>query len=194
MDSERIKRLERVIGHELHRNPSGLGEFELISRLRKAGWPEFERTYPTDFLGLFKRHFLLFHILFRLRDRYRQEQVGELAIGALRIVLEPYCSGTEAIATSDPLREYYLDFSQLTSTSEKEVLVLLDGFRGRLDADGEKGSALALMGLSEPVEYAAIKHRYRQLAMRHHPDRGGDQVRLQDLNHAMGVLSRYYHQ
>ncbi|WP_303901371.1 DNA-J related domain-containing protein [Thiohalomonas denitrificans] len=192
MDSERIERLEQAIRDELHGNPCGFGEFELIGRLRKAGWLEFERYHPSDRLALFRQHFLLFHILYRLRDRYRQAREGELAIDVLRIALDPYHSGTGGLATSDPLREYYLDHSQLVSTSEQDVKALLDGFRGRFDTNGEKSTALALMGLKEPVEYADVKHRYRQLAMRHHPDRGGDLSRLQEINHAMGVLTRHY--
>ncbi len=192
MDSERIKRLERAVRDELEGKPSGFGEYELMGLLRGAGWPEFERNRPSDRLALFQQHFLLFHILYRLRDRYRKERMGELVIGALRIAIDPYRSGKEGTALNDPLREYYLELSQLAGTSEQDVEALLNGFWNRLEFSGEKSSALAVMGLEEPVEFAEVKQRYRQLAMRHHPDRGGDHDRLQELNHAMDVLARCY--
>jgi curved DNA-binding protein CbpA len=38
------------------------------------------------------------------------------------------------------------------------------------------------------VDDATIKRRYRRLAMRHHPDRGGDGVRLREINAALATL------
>ena len=188
---EQIHRLQAMVREELTRRPAGLREYDLIQYLREAGWTEFRRPGVDDRLALFRQHFLLFHVLYRLRDTLREEQAGELVID-LRIVIEPYRPGREALAAGDPLRGYYLDLSQLEKTTEADVEALLEGFWERLEAGEEKGSALAVMGLEEPVDYPTIKRRYRQLAMRHHPDRGGNHVRLQELNRAMAVLTRYY--
>lgn len=192
MDGQRIQRLESAVRHVVERHPAGLGEYELLGELRAAGWAEFERAAPGDALALFRQHFLLFHVLYRLRDTLREERRGELAIGALRIAVEPYTPGEEGVATEDPLRRYYLDLSELERTTEQDVKALLEGFWKGVAAGGEKGAALAVMGLEEPVDFPAIKRRYRQLAMRHHPDRGGDHHRLQELNRAMAVLARCF--
>jgi curved DNA-binding protein CbpA len=47
---------------------------------------------------------------------------------------------------------------------------------------------LATLGLSDPVDNDKIRQRYRELAMKHHPDRGGDQALLQDINRALQTL------
>ena len=47
---------------------------------------------------------------------------------------------------------------------------------------------MAVLDLRDPIDAAAIKRRYRRLAMRHHPDRGGDGQRLGETNAALAVL------
>ncbi len=58
------------------------------------------------------------------------------------------------------------------------------------DISDERRDALAELELTDPVDWRAIKSQHRQLAMRHHPDRGGDEARLQAINAAMNVLGR----
>ncbi|MEM6901886.1 MAG: J domain-containing protein, partial [Pseudomonadota bacterium] len=52
--------------------------------------------------------------------------------------------------------------------------------------------ALAVLNLEPPVEFDAIKARYKQLVKEHHPDRhGGDakaEERIKSINHAYSVL------
>ena len=49
--------------------------------------------------------------------------------------------------------------------------------------------ALTILELKEPVTYQAIKTQYRRLAMRYHPDRGGSNEKLKDINTAMDTLT-----
>jgi DnaJ-class molecular chaperone len=46
----------------------------------------------------------------------------------------------------------------------------------------------AVLGLEPGATAEEIKRAYRQLAMKHHPDRGGDVKRFQDINHAYQAL------
>ena len=52
--------------------------------------------------------------------------------------------------------------------------------------------ALEVFGMSadEVDNKIALKHKYRQLAMQHHPDKGGDVKIAQDVNDAYAVLSK----
>ena len=43
----------------------------------------------------------------------------------------------------------------------------------------ERQQALAVLGLPPNATPQQIKRRYRALAKRHHPDRGGDQLQMQ---------------
>jgi len=86
------------------------------------------------------------------------------------------------------VREYYLDLPNLEQTTERDVDELLAAFRVRFQRQDARAEALMELGLNDPVDDATIKRTYRQLAMRHHPDRGGATARLQAINAALRVL------
>ncbi|MCR4510346.1 molecular chaperone DnaJ [Pseudomonas sp. 32.2.56] len=182
--------------HELLRMaPDGLGEYQLIQLLKARQCAHIPSQPLTDKLTLFRTHFILFNALYRLRDQLWAKQSGYLQISALQIQLLPYQPGSSEISEHDPLRDYYLDLSQLNDTDEQDVAKLLLSFWTRKHGSDEKQAALELFELDDveqPLTLAAIKHRYRQLVSLHHPDRGGSTARLQSINKAMEILERYY--
>lgn len=193
MDCEHaVASLTQQVLRMLHEHPSGLGEYQLIQRLRAAGCPWLPASTAGDTLALFRTHFLLFHCLYRLRDQLHGEQCACLAIGPLHIGLLPYQAGPRGLV-HDPLRAYYLDLRRLFETGREEVEQLLKSFWEGLDPR-EKKEALRLFSLDarEPLDARAIRRRYRQLASAHHPDRGGSTERMQSINAALQVLLRHY--
>ena len=175
--------------------PAGLGEYQLIQQLQACQRQYLPDLPLSDPLVLFRTHFMLFNALYRLRDHLWATQSGSLQISALHIQLQPYQPGSHELAEHDPLRDYYLDLSQLEQTRAQDVTRLLQSFWTRLHSADDKQAALELFELSEnstPLDLSAIKHRYRQLVSQHHPDRGGSTERLQSINKAMEVLERYY--
>ncbi|MHB1292692.1 MAG: DnaJ domain-containing protein, partial [Sulfuricella sp.] len=74
------------------------------------------------------------------------------------------------------------------NTGKQEVLEMLDTFWLRFARLGHRAEALAALGLADPVDYPEIRRRYRELAMEHHPDRGGELEKLQAINAAMELL------
>ena len=172
----------------LQAHPEGLSEYEMIRLLRGEGFFEGESSSPTDAHTLFRTHFLLFHALYRLRDALWAIRQGHLEITPLKIRLLSYQAGEAALAFPDPLREYYLDFARLESTTAEDVSDLLVGFWTRMQRQDQRAEALAKLGLVDPVDDQTIKHAYRRLAMIHHPDRGGDKARLQAINAAADIL------
>jgi curved DNA-binding protein len=46
-----------------------------------------------------------------------------------------------------------------------------------------------VLGVSQTAPDDEIKRAYRNLAMKHHPDRGGDQAKFQEIQEAYGILS-----
>lgn len=175
--------------------PAGLGEYQLIQQLKDRHCTHIPHLPLTDKLVLFRTHFLLFNALYSLRERLWGEQAGFLQINPLCIQLLPYQAGRAELSEHDPLRDYYLDLSQLSDTDERDVEKLLASFWTRMQGGEEKRAALELFELAdEPqaLNLALIKRRYRQLVSQHHPDRGGSTTRLQSINKAMEILERYY--
>lgn len=183
--------LEAAVFARLTEAPTGWAEHSLLKALRRDGAPLPDGPL-SDPLVLFQCHFLLFHALYRLRDRLRQEGRAELVFGPLAIALEPYGAGTEALAGEDPLRRYYLDLENLLSTSAEDVEALLDGFWRHYGAFDGRDEALAVLGLEADADWPAVRARYKRLAMRHHPDRGGDGETLQAIHEAMSTLRACY--
>ncbi len=193
IDSERaIASLMQRVLELLNEHPPGFGEYQLIQRLRAEGCPWLPESAFGNPLSLFRTHFLLFHSLYRLRDRLHGEQRAYLAIGPLHIGLLPYRAGSDGLVF-DPLRDYYLDLRHLFQTGEDEVRQLLQNFWDGLNSS-EKRDALRLFALPDDpaLDERTIRHRYRQLASRHHPDRGGSTAQMQAINAALKVLLRHF--
>lgn len=170
-------------------HPEGLSEYALLQRLREDPRVEIASARLDDTQDLFRTHFLLFHHLYRLRDRLRDERAGDLEIHALGIRLHRTVPATaQTLAQPDPLGSYYLDLDNLEGTTRAELDELLGRFWARLSRYDRRGEALAVLDLPAEADLATIRHQYRRLAMQHHPDRGGDQVRLQAIHAAMAIL------
>ena len=52
-------------------------------------------------------------------------------------------------------------------------------------------AALETLGLPKLITRADIKKQYRFLAGKHHPDRGGEASRMEEINHAYKLLMKY---
>ena len=176
--------LERIV----RSHSAGLSEAQLIKCVRQEH-DEFQ--IPDKFensLSLFRSHFLLFHMLYRLQTELWDQKSGHLEISPLCIRILSYQSGSSGLRESDTLRSYYLDLQNLDGTSKQDVDAMLTGFWKRyLSPEGRK-EALKALGLEDPVDDQTIKTRYRKLAMEHHPDRGGDTEQLQTIHAAIRTL------
>jgi hypothetical protein len=188
-----IEGIVAVLGDILDTHPAGLTEYELLKKLAEHGVSLFDEDYFRSPLGLFQRHFLLFHCLYLLRDNLRAAQRNDMEIHCLAIRHIPYHHAPSAHpALFDPLAAYYLDLDNLAATDEQEVVRLLDGFWQRFAGDAQRDKALAVMELTHPTSYPEIRQQYRRLAMQCHPDRGGELAQFQQLEWAMGILRVVY--
>jgi len=192
LSESQLNNLQQRLTQILCAHPAGLGEYELLKQLQKEQQLGFPQVSLCNKLPLFQMHFLLFHVLYRLRDELWMQQCGHLRITPLNIQLQTYQAGTAALTEHDALRDYYLDIQHLYETTEAQVQEHLSWFWQKFSASEQRQQALQTLELSEPVDYPAIKRRYRQLAAKHHPDRGGDNAQFQAINQAMDILERYY--
>lgn len=169
----------------------GISEHALLKQLRSELPGLFPEGMFKDNLALYRAHFLLFHVLHRLRAELLAERRGLLEIDALCIRLRAFRLSEQRLPDAhDPLADYYLDLGRMEDTDADDVEELLGSFWARYYADSQRHQALAVLDLADPVDFDRIKARYRQLAMRHHPDRGGDAGRFQQLQQAMAVLRK----
>jgi len=176
-------------------SPAGLSEFELIQKLEAEGQPGFETDCLKGNLSLFQTHFFLFHSLYHLSE---QLVAGNELDNNYRLEISPLCiqlipqenNPSVSIATHDPLRDYYLDLNNQKAVNETDVNKLLTQFWERFISNDERREALEKLELQDPVEWHTIKKQHRRLAMQHHPDRGGDEDRLQAINAAMDILAK----
>lgn len=150
-------------------------------------------------LSMFKCHFLIFNALYRLQLLSFVHQRYTLSISSIQITLLPRKTSVDspltrddAIKTHDSLSLFYLNLEHLNHTTEQDVNRLIDDFWKHFFNNDQKQDALAVLGLQEPVDFAGIKKQYRRLAMKHHPDRGGDADQLIAVHQAMQCLEMYY--
>ncbi len=151
---------------------------------------------------LFQLHFLLFHVLYRLKEKWIKNGIGELLISPLKIELkynnelmniaDINSVGGNSISGIDKLAEYYLNLDHLTETSIQEIDQLILGFWKALYQPTAHHDALTILKLSPPVVYNDIKKQYKRLASKYHPDKGGSTEKAQQINQAMATLSNIY--
>ncbi len=175
----------------LRQNPEGISEFSLMKALeRHEVFTDLAEDYQ---LRLFQKHFMIMHGLYTLQTRLWYEEQLRVEISPLSVRL--YTEGVEDVTeqagvpgAGDRLREYYLDWQQLGSTSAEDVQKLLHGFWKQCFDPGERQQALLVLELEEGASQETIRQRYRQLAARLHPDKGGDSEAFIEVRRAYEVL------
>ena len=173
----------------LQLHPEGLREYDLLQHLRNDARIDLDDSRLDDSHDLFRTHFLLFHHLYRLRDQLQADGRSDMEIHTLSIRLHAAVENrAQALAQPDPLRTYYLDLTNLEGTTRDDVDQLLATFWSRFGRYDRRHEALAILEMPDDADIDSIRKQYRRLAMRHHPDRGGDSGRLQAINAAMAIL------
>jgi len=172
----------------LDEHPEGFSEYDLLKYLDEQG--SFQRldNNAGAALLLFQKHFLLFHILYSINMELVQNNQGSLQISPLQIKKLHFVEADTQIGQRDPLGEYYLDLSNLDSADENIVNDMLNGFWEKYLRNDKRGDALKVLGLNDPVSDREITMRYRKLVNIHHPDKGGDHDKIQEINEAYSLL------
>lgn len=182
----------------LREHPAGINELALIKALQRPPW---ELIGPVNYAEpdkLYPVHFLVFHVLYRLRDQVAG--AGEsLSISPLLIRLadQEAISGTGVPGEMDRLRAFYLDLSKY-QLPEASILRMMDDFwsgrHGHQPARSEVIDAAGTLGFAGvPASFDDVKYRFRRAVMHAHPDRGGETETIQDLNSAFSILKLHFH-
>jgi hypothetical protein len=185
----------------LSANPVAISEYALIQRLQAQGW--LDPINSADTLSLYSTHFIVYNALYQLQSRYRDRQqylrISALDIGVVDIGARSTAEAMPAYSIeqgyhedSEALRDFYLDWSNLDKATQQSVDTLLSSFWQRYVQDDELAVAFVQLELDGGTSYRDSKQKYRQLAMHHHPDRGGEEHRFQEIQHAFSVIQRHY--
>ena len=175
--SELLTTIEGLVSQQ----SNGISEYELIKHLSGLGYFNFLSSSPWSPEDLFRAHFILFHLLYLLRDKLLENKVATLEINSLKIELFPYSKVSAGLSRDDNLRRYYLDIDNLLATESDDVYELLASFWNGLDRYENREQALSTLGLTDPVDDQEIKASFRKLAQVHHPDKGGSAETFQIL-------------
>lgn len=192
--SVQLDEFENRLTEVLRNQPDGCSEYELIQILRNEDLFTIDENelLSSDSLIMFRIHFTVYHSLYRLRDRLRQNRESELELSPVSIQLRKFKEGDDALVEYDPLYDYYMDINNLKETGSSDVDEMLSRFWSRLDNSERRVEALKELDLADPVRDEDIRKQYRRMAMKHHPDRGGDTSKLQRINAAFAVLLNSY--
>lgn len=182
-----------------------MSEYAIMQSLQSQGW--LEPIPMGDTVALFANHFLVYNALYQLKQYYKARHQS-LFISALSIQLinhnesgdsrflrggenkSTLASGRDNQAEMAELEAYYLDFKHLEVATEASVEALLRSFWSHHVNDSEYSDALHMLGLDVDATPEVIKKAYRQQAMLHHPDRGGDLSTFQSVQRAYAVARR----
>lgn len=194
---QQIQHLLVAVEHELRSAPAGMNELSLIKTLQRPPWELLGEVSFNEPEKLYPVHFLLFHVLYRLRDLL--SETGEsLRISPLNICLETQdvIGGKGVPDAVDTLRQFYLDLSQYRMPQDA-IQRMMDNFwaghPGSGPAQSETQAAARVFGFEGlPPDFPAVKQRFRRAVMRAHPDRGGRTEAIQHLNEAFAVLKAHF--
>lgn len=194
---QQVEHMLVAVEHELRRSPAGLDELRLIKRLQEPPWILIGAVHFHDPVQLYPVHFLLFHVLYRLRDVLAE--AGEsVFISPLSIRIEQPVAGTTngLPGTRDHLRDFYLDLSQYELPCDSIQQMMNDFWAGsRHTGPDDTDSLLAARALgfeSVPDTFSTVKQAFRRRVMQAHPDRGGDTESIQLLNEAFATLKAHF--
>jgi len=177
-----------VVEKYLQHHPEGFREYDLIEHLNKNNIFPTRNAKNSSSLQLFQKHFLVFHVLYKISEKMIQNKSGCLKISPLLIQKLSYSEAKTMLGEFDPLREYYMDLSNIRKATEETVDELLTSFWTQYLTNDKRQDALGTLGLTDPVDNQKIKSTYRRLVNTHHPDKGGDNEKIQTLNQAYADL------
>lgn len=187
---------------------NGINEYSLINMLKAPPFALFKDAELSDPLILFNTHFLLFHCLYKLREQWRVQGIGELTIHATNIELrtaDTYFQSQRCethakdIGAIDALAEYYLDLNNMTTTSLEDVETLIDDFWQRMADHPVKASsediqhACKLLDIDTAITLTlvTVKKHYKKKLQSVHPDKGGTTQDTQCVIAAYKLLLRH---
>lgn len=188
------------------------------SRLLRVAFPGFD-ILRADPLTLYQRHFLLFHLLYQMKDLFHQEG-RYMFVHFMRTFLTDYpppgrcrfyyplngqfcgkfandgdyCRFHRDKVGDDALailsdRYFYLDKTNFYALDADTIKAFITGTWEILNNYDDYQRSFKILNLPLSSDMSMVKKRFRCLAKQHHPD-SGDGGRFHEINRAYQVLTR----
>lgn len=194
------QKLLTALENILPQHSLGISEYGLLKVLQQKPYQLFSKEGLSDPLLLFQTHFILFNALYHLRDRWQAEQKASLDILVTHIRLLPYQKGQIALRKQDKLRAYYLDWQNFSDTNKQDVERLIENFWDYMAGDNKPlpisqvtlVKAFKCLLLNDQADFWEVKRQYRKLLHQHHPDKGGETKKAQQLEEAFNLLKSHF--
>ena len=177
----------------LKHKPSGWKVHTLAAHLNDLGLvPVLDAVAEKE---LFKKNFLIMNALYQLQETLHPDSWLQVQAMDIELMNGRYHESSHCIDHQDPLRDYYINWVNYEA-DEGEVKRLLNEFWTRYrkfvggdELDMDRNRALSLFELPLDATHHEIRKRWRQLALRWHPDRDeGNTAKVQTLCEAWHVL------
>ncbi|MCG8312568.1 MAG: DnaJ domain-containing protein [Pseudomonadales bacterium] len=185
---------------QLRNKPQGVKIYDLLGGVDQSLLNAMVATDDYQ-LSSFRKNFLVMHALYQLQEDLIQDEMY-LDIGQVEISLHPLSqhNGQNIAQGGDrKVRDYYFDWKNYFHTDRAAVDELLQSFWQRyhqLESRnlGKVSLALQCLGFEDNknIDWRDIKQRYRELAHKLHPDRGGSPEKFIELREAYEVLALTY--
>lgn len=170
-----------------------LSEYELIKQVKELTPHCLLLRQLDDPLALFQNHFFVMNALYQLQEFFYSEDYS-LTVSPLQIELQEITTQADrelsAEAENQKLREYYLNWDNLSQTSSADVDKLLSSFWLTYVSTDQRIEALQHLGLPADADWATIKQQYRRLVARYHPDKGGNHQDFTRIRRAYEILQQ----
>lgn len=192
-----VQHLSVAIERILRQHPAGISELHLIRALQNPPWELIGTVNYAEPDKLYPVHFLVFHVLYRLRDQLAgSDETLSISPLVIKLSRQLVVSGTGPVDAPDTLRSFYLDLSRY-QMPEESILQMMDDFwsgrHGCQPARAEILEAADVLGFEDiPGSFEQVKYRFRRAVMQAHPDRGGETEAIQNLNTAFSVLKAHF--
>ncbi len=195
MDADTLAAMQTAMKGCIRLGAPKFGVYELIKQLEAQGLFDF-LPQETPNLLLFKKNFLVMHLLYNLRIDYRTQGYA-LKISTLDITLTALSNSQTNVLTdyssSDlSLGEFYGDLEHFQKSTAENVEQLLNNFWVAFAKRDDISQALSVLNLPADASWSHIQKSFRRLAQQHHPDKGGDAAQFAAINAAYNQLKAIY--
>jgi len=158
-------------------------------------------VYPWSdeaMVALYQKLFVTHAALCELYFEFEVRGTHALCVTAVSVYVLEVDSGSGEVVNlpaegmRSPNVDFYMDEGNFTNITADQVGALLDGFWKQFGAYMQEDEAFAVLGLPVSSSAADIRQRFRELASRYHPDRGGDPQRFIEVRRAYESLKNRY--
>ena len=176
----------------------GEGEIKIYELIQEVGQSDVFSWSEDPFLALYQKQFITQAALCELYFDYASAGQKYVSISPISVAIVEYTAPTREQSAGLPVDEYvpnfefYLTADNFYSATPETVQSLLDAFWTRFSAQMQQLPALEVLGLQEGASWQAIQKRFRELAAKNHPDKGGDKHAFIQIRHAFECLKKVY--